>query len=201
MRYLKNVAIFIIFIVIFVVGVKLSGWSPLNLILGPQYEAKKKQTQKLPNLWWLSEFKDLVRAIDRSKNTSLSTSYMAGPNGQDEVKLSLQKNDKGSLVLTNRLPKKAMSTRDEETGEMKSSKINPIFIIRDHNFDGIPDDYIMEPKDKFIYHGESELTKDGFIKIREVSEDLMILTLWSNAIAYSVNHFLHGINSSLPRSH
>lgn len=201
MRYLKKVAIFIMFTIIFVVAFKYSGWSPINLILGPQYEAKKKQTQKLPNFWWLSEFKDLVGAIDRSKNTSLSTSYMTGASGQDEAKLSLQKNDKGSLILTNRLPKKAIPTKDEKTGDMKPSRVNPMFIIRDHNLDGIPDDYIVEPKDKFLYHGESALTKDGFIKIRNVPEEQTILTAWSVAIGYSINHFLHGINSALPRSH
>jgi len=151
------------------------------------------------SFWWASEYKDLIKAINIAKNASLSTSYRVGPKGRDEVKLLLQKNRGNSLVLTIRLPKRALARKDEKTGEMIPSKVNPIFTIRDHNLDGTPDDYIMESKGKFFYAGKGGLTKDGFIKIRNTSEDMPILGQWVIAIGYSINHFLHGVNSAMPR--
>ncbi len=148
---------------------------------------------------WQSEYKDLLKAIDIAKNTSLSTSYQVGPKGIDKVKLLLKKNQGNSLIVTINLPQKALVTKDEKNSGMIPSKVNWTIIIRDHNFDGTPDDYITEPKEKFIYAGKAGLTEDGFIKIRNAPEDMSIVALWNIAIEYSINHFLHEFDSAIPR--
>ena len=149
------------------------------------------------SLWWQSEYKDLVRAINIAKNTSLSTSYRVGPKGRDEVKLVLQINQANSLILTMRLPKRSIATKDEKTGEMIPSKVNPILIIRDHNLDGIPNDFTLEASVVPMY--KEEFTKDGFIKFRNSPDHQVILIQWIVGIGFSINHFLHGVDSVLPR--
>ena len=149
--------------------------------------------------WWESEYQDLVNAVKKAKNSHLSTSYKTGPEGKHTVRLSLQKLHEGSFILRITKPKRSLATKDDKTGEMIPSKFTPVVIIRDHNVDGFPEDYVIEPKDKFQYSGTGAITKDGFIQIRNVPEDRTILTEWAIGIGYSVNHFLHGVNSVFPR--
>jgi hypothetical protein len=149
------------------------------------------------SFWWQSEYKDLIKAINIAKNASLSTSYRTGPGGKSQVKLSLLKKPAGSLILKVELPKEAIPSIDPKTGEMIPSKVNPILTIRDHNLDGIPDDFNKEPSGKPLY--EEEFTKDGFTKFRNSPDHQVILILWSVGIGYSINYFLHGVDSAKPR--
>jgi hypothetical protein len=151
------------------------------------------------SFWWESEYQDLIKTVQKAKNSQISTSYKTGPEGQHTVGLSLQKLQEGSLILRMTKPKRSMATKDSKTGEMIPSKVTPVVIIRDHNLDGFPEDYVFEPRDKFQYSGTGAITKDGFIQIRNVPEDRAVLMEWAIGIGFSVNHFLHGVNSAFPK--
>ena len=62
---IKNLVGGFIFLTVFVILAQVSGWSPLNLVFGPQYEKEKIETgANAPNaqsLWWLSEYPKLVQ--------------------------------------------------------------------------------------------------------------------------------------------
>jgi hypothetical protein len=94
-------------------------------------------------------------------------------------------------------PREAMVSVDPDTGENIPSETAPRITIRDHNLDGMPDDFNIQPAGQPVY--KEELTEDGFIKFRDSSEHQAIFVQWSVGIGYSVNHFLHGIDSAMPR--
>ena len=101
------------------------------------------------------------------------------------------------LILTADLPREATRSLDPKTGELKPRETRSILTFRDLDLDGVPDEFKVEPRGELLY--EEELTDDGFVKFRNSSEHQSILTLWSVSIGFSINHFLHGIDSALPR--
>ncbi|MEW5994058.1 MAG: hypothetical protein AB1744_06645 [Candidatus Zixiibacteriota bacterium] len=147
--------------------------------------------------WWITEYPALIQAVETSNDRTLSTTYRTGPGGEAEVKLTLIRKSNDGLVLKLNLPRQAIFSVDSKTGEKIPSSILPVITIRDHNQDGIPDDFNMEPSGEPLY--EETVTKDGFIKFRSGTDHQSIWVQWSIAIGYSVNHFLHGFDSALPR--
>lgn len=101
------------------------------------------------------------------------------------------------LVLKIEIPKEAIFSIDPKTGKEIPSEVVNIITIRDNDLDGMPDDFEWKPSGEPIY--KEELTKDGFIKFRKTPEHQIILMQWSLGIGFSINHFLHGINSAMPR--
>jgi hypothetical protein len=148
-------------------------------------------------IWWMSEYPDLIEVVSVADNASLSTSYRTGPSGKGRVKLSLHKKPSGGLILKTVLPKEAIFRVDPKTGKRIPSKVKPVMIIRDHDLDGIPDDFNVEPSGEPVY--EEEFTKDGFIKFRNSPDHQGILLHWILGIGFSVNHFLYNIDSAMPR--
>ena len=75
----KNLAGGLIFLTIFVVLARVSGWSPLNLILGPQFDKTKVQNghdlANAQSIWWLPEYPTLIKKIDSSPSKQIETSY------------------------------------------------------------------------------------------------------------------------------
>jgi hypothetical protein len=149
------------------------------------------------NLWWQSEYAALVKVVSSAKNSSLSTSYRTGPGGRGRVKLLLRKETRDGLILKVELPNEAISSIDPKTGQKIPSKTVHVITIRDHNLDGIPDDFKMEPTGEPLF--EEKLTKDGFIKFRNAPEHQVILIQWSVGIGFSINNFLRGNDSATPR--
>jgi len=148
-------------------------------------------------IWWMSEYPDLIKVVSAADNASLATSFRTGPGGKSQVNLSIYKKPKGGLILKLKAAKEAVFTVDPKTREKIPSKVAPVLTIRDHNLDGIPDDFNMELPGKPLY--KEEFTKDGFIKFRNSPDHEVILLQWMVGIGFSVNHFLHKIDSALPR--
>ncbi len=113
------------------------------------------------------------------------------------MRLLLSKTRADSLVLEMEFPREAMVSVDPDTGEKMPSETASRITIRDHNLDSMPDDFNIQPAGQPVYN--EELTEDGFIKFRDSSEHQAIFVQWSVGIGYSVNHFLHGIDSAVPR--
>lgn len=147
--------------------------------------------------WWITEYPALIQALETANNQSLSTNYRTGPSGEAEVKLTLIRKPNDGLILKLNLPPQAIFSVDPKTGERKPSSISPVITIRDHNEDGMPDDFNMEPRGEPLY--KETVTEDGFIKFRSGPDHQSIWLQWSIAVGFSVNQFLHGINSALPR--
>lgn len=147
--------------------------------------------------WWMNEYSALIQAVETANNRTLSTNYRTGPGGEAEVKLTLMRKANGGLTLMLNLPPQAIFSVDPKTGERKPSSISPVITVRDHNEDGIPDDFNMEPRGEPLH--KETVTKDGFIKFRRDPDHQSIWVQWSIAIGFSVNHFLHGVDSALPR--
>lgn len=148
------------------------------------------------SIWWLSEYPLLIKAVEKANKSTLTTTYRTGPNLSATGKYELYKKPNAGIIFKSILPKEAIVSVDPKTGDTKQSEKNPAIIIRDHNLDGIPDDFKMEPKGTPLY--KEVLTKDGFIKYRNSPEHQVILMQWVIAIGYSINHFLHGIDSPMP---
>ena len=121
---LRNMASIILFLMVFLLFIKVSGWSPINLILGPQYEKEKAPSNAISvskvslsseSYWWFPEYSILLKTIEQSPTKEIKTSYKTGPAGMSKVFLTLHK--KGpSLLLQIELPKQALVAKDEKTG-------------------------------------------------------------------------------------
>ena len=159
-------------------------------------------TSVTQDFWWLSEYPALVEAVNTAEHSSLTTSYRAGPEGEREVKLSLSTTSEGGLILATGLPRESSFTIDPDTGEQIPGTMPITLIIRDHDLNGWPDDWYAKSgdveMDRDLLYGE-ELTDDGFIKFRASPDHQFILMKWVIGIAFCVNHFLHGVDSALPR--
>ncbi len=149
------------------------------------------------SFWWLPEYPSLIKKIETSKNHVLTTTYKTGPNLSAEGKYEILKIHPKGIVFKSILSKEAIVSFDPKTGNIEASANRTKIIIRDHDLDGIPDDFTMEPKGTPLYN--EKLTKDGFIKYRNSPEHQFILMQWVLGIGYSINHFLHGIDSPMPR--
>jgi hypothetical protein len=197
--FFKNAVYGVVALVVFAVMIKISGWSPLNLFFGPQYENKK--TSEAPSaahfqeLWWVAEYPELIKAINASPSKQLSTSYRTGLDGLSIVHLTLSQKGNG-IIIDIKLPKQALVSHDEKSAKVTPASISPQIIIRDHDKDGMPDDFLMSPGN--LPEGVS-LTQDGFIRFQNKKEYEGIFVQWAVGLGYSVNHFLHGIDSAYPR--
>ena len=109
----------------------------------------------------------------------------------------LLKKPGSGLVLKMEFPQPAIFTVDPETGKKIPAETNPVVTIRDHDLDGFPDDFNLNLPEKPVY--KEEVTKEEFINFRETEEHEGILIQWSMGIGFSINHFLHGIDSAMPR--
>jgi len=170
---------------------------------GEEQSAKQEEPSTPPtslqtqDFWWRSEYPALLKAVASAHNFSLSTAYRTGPDGRSKVKLLLVKEPNNGLMLRIDLPKQAIMSVDIRTGKKTPSKTRYIVTIRDHNLDGMPDDFNEEPSGEPLY--EEEFTKDGFTKFRNSPEHQAVAIMWVGGIGFSVNHFLHGIDSAMPR--
>jgi len=147
--------------------------------------------------WWMNEYSALIQAVETANNRTLSTNYRTVPGGEAEVKLTLIRKVNDGVTLKLNLPPQAIFSVDQKTGERKPSSILPVITIRDHNEDDIPDNFNMEPSGEPLY--KETITEDGFINFRSGPDHQSIWVQWSVAIGFSVNHFLHGFDSALPR--
>lgn len=157
----------------------------------------RKESGSAQPVWWMSEYSDLIKVVSAADNASLATSYRTGPGGKSRMNLSIYKKPKGGLILKLKAPKQAIFSVDPKTGEKIPSEAAPVVTIRDHDLDGMPDDFNMEPLDKTFY--EEEITKDGYIKFRNSPDHQVILMQWWVGIGFCVNHFLHNVDSAMPR--
>lgn len=196
---IKNLVGGFIFLTVFAILAQVSGWSPLNLIMGPQHEKENIEIgPKAPNaqrIWWLSEYPKLVQKIDNSPSKQLETSYGTGPEGQSKVNLKLTRRG-NDIVLEVMLPKKAIVSHDKKNNAMIPLSETTKIIMRDHDQDGVLDNFLMVPGTP---SPGTSLTTDGYIKYEPKEEYQGIFIQWLVGIGYSINHFVHGINSAYPR--
>jgi len=145
------------------------------------------------NKRWLAEYPALIEAVEKADSNQLSTSYTVLADGTSKVELLLSKTTDKGFILTMKLPKGVQSSIDLNTGEKVRSDVAPTIIIRDHNLDGLPDDFQIEPSGQPLY--KEKVTDDGFIIYRDDPEHHVILAQWAIGVGYSINYFLHGRSS------
>jgi hypothetical protein len=194
-KYIKNIFFGIIVLAGIVVLMKLSGWSPLNILLGPQYESKRETvTQRAADtqqLWWLSDYPKLIHKIDTTITKRLNTSWKTGPEGRSTVYLTLAKKG-NSLVMAMKLPRQAVVMLNEKTSKTLPSSEKTVIVIRDHDLDGYPDDFSLTPGNP---PENAMLTEDGFVKMQQTEEYASIFMQWMVGVGFTVNEFLYGIKS------
>jgi hypothetical protein len=148
------------------------------------------------NLWWLQEYPHLIELLKRSPNQTLKASYNTGPQGDQLVSIEISLMSNKSFVLEMKLPKHAVVTVDPNTGKSIPVSIDPIVKMRDNDLDGILDEFKMQP-------GRPPegvpITQDGYMVFRNTKDYEAIFLQWVFSVGYSVNHFLHGRESALPR--
>lgn len=155
-----------------------------------------------PIAWWSPEYPALVRAIDADPGRLLATSYRSGSQGEREIRLFVLMVPDGALILRTELPPESMFTIDPETGKEIPSTVSITVTIRDHDLDGTLDDFRFKVGDVEVQRDSSsgeELTSDGFVKFRDVPDHQFVLAKWVIGIGFCINHFLHGVDSALPR--
>ena len=166
------------------------------------YPAPEQSTQTYPNpvlerltqnKWWLAEYPALIEAVEKADNNKLSTSYVVVADGTSKVELLLSKTADKGLILEMKLPKGVQSSINPNTGEKIPSDVAPTIVIRDHNLDGLPDDFKIEPAGQPLY--KENFTDDGFIIYRDDPEHHVVLAQWAIGIGYSINYFLHDHSS------
>lgn len=180
------------------------GWfgTPNSLPNTSTYPVPERSTQTYTNpvlerltqnKWWLVEYPALIEAVEKADSNQLSTSYRVLADGTSKVELLLSKTTDKGFILTMKLPKGVLSSIDPNTGENVRSDVAPTIIIRDHNLDGLPDDFQMEPSGQPLY--KENVTDDGFIIYRDAPEHHVILAQWAIGVGYSISYFLHGRSS------
>jgi len=142
------------------------------------------------------EYSKLVNLVTASENSALSMSYRSGPEGLNRVKLLLSKEPKGGLTLRIEVPRESIFKIDSGTGKKILSETNPVFTIRDHDLDGMPEDFNIEPLEETIF--ERQRTEDGFVKFTGHPKYRFLLNQWSIGINFFINRFIHGLDSELP---
>ncbi len=148
------------------------------------------------DLWWISEYPTLIKKVNDAPNRTLTTSCRTGPEGQRKVTISISRKKGKGLVLETKLPKESVFTIYETTGRHIPSKTNPVVTIRDLNLDGMPEDFTMKPG---LPPDDAIFSQDGFVTIKNTDEYRAIMIKWLIGIGFSVNHFLHGVDSAFPR--
>lgn len=184
-----------VMMIVDLLGTLLLPWVVAGVMLGWFQTSIALSTPSVKE-WWLLEYPELIQQVENSHNRTLSTDYRTGPQGTAEVKLTLICKENGGLILKVNLPPQAIFSVDQKSGEKQSSPTAPVVIIRDHNEDGMPDDFDMEPRGDPLH--KETVTDDGFIKFRSGPDHQSIWMQWSISIGFSVNHFLHGFDSALP---
>jgi hypothetical protein len=206
LTFLGRVAGGVVFLVALIVLAKLSGWSPLNLVFGPQYEPSRSAPQDPPpdgrvftafkeKAWWLTEYGQLNATLDRAGG-KLSASYRTGPEGQGIVNIQLIRAPNRGLILFVDAPPQSVKSLDEQTGQLVPQTHRNVFTFRDVNLDGIPDHVRMEPAGAPI--SQEAFTDDGFMRVRDSVDHTAVLVQWSIGIGYCTNHFLHDKESAFP---
>ena len=153
-------------------------------------------------VWWSPEYPALVIAIDATPGRLLATSYRSGSQGEREIKLFVLMVLDGTLILRTELPPESMFTIDPETGKQIPGTVSVALTIRDHDLDGTLDDFHFKVGDVEAQPDSSsgeELTLDGFVKFRDIPDHQFVLVKWVLGIGFCINHFLHGVDSALPR--
>jgi len=145
--------------------------------------------------WWLPYYLQLNSFVDKAGGT-LSTSYRVGPGGSSDVGIQIKRGQIKTFLLEMTLPPEAIVFIDPDTGEKRRGKDRTVWTFRDHDLDGIPDDFFSKSFRKPI-SGES-YTDDGFMIIRDSSDHSTILMQWFIGLAFSTNHFLYGKDSVYP---
>ena len=195
-----------VFLVVLIVLAKLSGWSPLNLVFGPQYEASRTAPQAPPpdgqvlaalkeQAWWSAEYGKLNATLDRAGG-NLSASYRTGPEGQAIVNVQLSRGPNRALILVLDSPSQSLKSFDEQTGQLVPQEHRSVFTLRDVDLDGMPDHVRMEPAGQPI--SQESFTEDGFMKVRDSADHTAFLVQWTIGIGYCTNLFLHGKESAFP---
>jgi hypothetical protein len=176
---------------------KAVGWEVffvLALIQSPSHTSTYPVPERLTqNKLWLAEYPALIEAVEKADSNQLSTSYTVLADGTSKVELLLSKTADKGFILTMKLPKGVQSSIDLNTGEKVRSDVAPTIIIRDHNLDGLPDDFQIKPSGQPLY--KEKVTDDGFIIYRDDPEHHVILAQWAIGVGYSINYFLHGHSS------
>ena len=149
------------------------------------------------DFWWASDYPLFLLAVKNAPKQMLKTSYETGPGGRAKVDLCVKRDQRWGLILEAKLPREAMVSIDPKTGERLPAENAPVITIRDHDLDTVPDSFKMEPSGQPLY--EESFTKDGYTKYRHDQDHRAILIQWIVGIGYSINHFLYGVDSAMPR--
>jgi len=145
--------------------------------------------------WWLPEYKQLNAALDQAGGT-LSASYLVGPKGTSYVGIKLVREPGKSLTMTLDLPPEAMVSVDPKTGKAQPSRERSVWVYRDHDLDGMPEDVFVKPSQKPMF--KETFTNDGYMLVRDSGDHTALLVQWTIGLAFSTNHFLHGKDSVSP---
>ncbi len=146
------------------------------------------------SFWWQKEYRDLCTLVEDAPGHTKSTSYRTGPGGRDVVSVVLTNKPGEGMILKMTLPKGALF--DSDLMEAPAEVSFAVVTIRDHDLDGMLDDFRIEPS-KSPANREA-MTKDGFIKYKTHRDYEVILFQWTVGIGYAVNRFLHNIDSPFP---
>ncbi len=182
----------------FVPGLKAAVWEVfLILTLVQGAEQQHVLTSEAQDFWWQPEYMSLVQFVSSDDDSTVSITYQSGLKASDQTTCSVLIQNDSSLVLRVELPKKALFTLDPETGQKVPSKTTPIYTIRDHDLNGTPDDFRIEPEGEPI--SREQLTEDGYTVYRSSPEQESVPLFWGLGIGFCINHFLHGVDSPMPR--
>ena len=144
--------------------------------------------------WWASHYADLFQAVDNSERGSLRASYRAGPTGDATVSVALHMTADGGVVQVV-IPEGALSVSNG-SGALGPVDSAVLVTMRDHDFDGIPDDYRHDDGASLGYDGR--LAEKQFTELTSSPEHQGIMAVWHVAVSFCVNYFLDGVNTALP---
>ena len=140
--------------------------------------------------WWHVEYPDLIAFIQRSPHRAVATTYRAGSTGNSEGQLKASIGRDGGVVL-----QLVLGMDKPLADQLRTTQVTTV--VRDNDRDGTPDEFQTIPALEWGYDGP--VTLDGFIPLQRKARFEIVYGLWSQAVGYAVNVFLHGYDSALPR--
>ncbi len=155
------------------------------------FGSRSLDSSTLETTWWKAEYEALGSAVD-SANGKLVCSFRTGPAGADSIVISLLRGSEKSLILILQLPSGAIKTANPND----PTEVEYTITMRDHNFDGKPDDVLVSPEVEFVF--KESITTDGFVKLRDSKDHESFFSEWSIGVAFATNHFLHQNDSVSP---
>ena len=142
--------------------------------------------------WWLDEYRDLVARASEASDGILIARYATESDGTRFAEVAIRVvHDRGACLYFSP-PEDSFMRRNLGTGQVEAQELA---VIWDTDLDGVPDGYWSGTKHERL----GDLTGFEEEDFAGTGAGSQFLHFWISCVGFATNHFLHRVDSSLPR--